>query len=371
VKYDLGMNDLVYKPSLNWSEYMTGRVLSRVMTTKVLTPLRTFVRSYFTDPRIQRIMEFPSLFLGASPQRTPALYSLMNYADIALGTWYPMGGMGRVVEAMVNVAYHQGVTFRMGEEVERINVMDGHARGVITARQVIDADVVVAAADYHHVETELLPPEHRSYTPAYWDRRALAPGALLFFFGLDRSIPGLQHHTLFFDRPLDQHSADIHDDPRWWPQAPLFHVACPTKTDPSLAPSGHETMTVLIPVAAGLADDETTRERYFQIVCDRIQAAIGVDIRPHVVVKRSYCSTEFIADYHSFRGNAYGLANTLRQTGPSRPRMKSRRVQGLYFAGQLTVPGPGVPPALISGQVAADLVDRDFHSLLNERARRA
>lgn len=358
IKYELGMNELVYRPSLSWMEYAHPGLITGLLRTHVLSSLRKHVRKHFTHDHIRQVMEFPVLFLGAAPQNTPALYSLMNYADMALGTWYPMGGMGSVTDAMQLVAKTQGVELRTGVTVERIIVENGSAVGVETSSGRMLADVVVAAADYHHVEERLLSPEHRSYSSAYWKGRTMAPSALMFYLGVDRRIPILDHHTLFFDEPLDQHSADIYDKPQW-PERPLFYTSCASKTDPTVAPEGMENLVILIPIAAGLQDSEAMREHYFHMVMDRIRTHIGIDLRPHVVVKRSYCLNDLKADYNSYRGNAYGLANTLMQTGPLRPQMKSKKVKDLYFAGQLTVPGPGVPPALISGQVVADLIEKE------------
>jgi phytoene desaturase len=358
IKYELGMNELVYRPSLSWLEYAHPGLITGLLSTHVISSLRKHVRKHFAHDHIRQVMEFPVLFLGAAPQNTPALYSLMNYADMALGTWYPMGGMGCVVDGMQKVARTQGVDLRTGVTVERIVVEQGRATGVDTSAGRMNADVVVAGADYHHVEQQLLGPEHRSYSDRYWEGRTMAPSALMFYLGVDRRIPSLDHHTLFFDEPLDQHSADIYDTPRW-PERPLFYTSCASKTDPAVAPEGMENLVILIPIASGLEDSERMREHYFHVVMERIQRQIGIDLRPHVVVKRSYCLNDLVADYNSFRGNAYGLANTLMQTGPLRPQMKSRKVKGLYFAGQLTVPGPGVPPALISGQVVADLIEKE------------
>lgn len=362
VKYELGMNELVYRPSLSWTEYMHPGVISGMLRTHVFSSLRRHVRSMFRSERIRQVLEFPVLFLGAAPQHTPALYSLMNHADIALGTWYPMGGMGAVVRAMRQVAEHHGVRTTCGEEVRRIIVQNGNAIGVDTAKGTLHADVVVAAADYHHVETCLLEPAQRSYSEAYWNSRTMAPSALMFYLGLDTRVPRLEHHTLFFDEPMDAHSAEIYTHPAW-PTAPLFYASCSSRTDPSAAPPGGENLVILIPIASGLDDREEHRAHYYELIMKRLSAHVGMDLRPNVVVKRSYCVEDLKADYHSYRGNAYGLANTLRQTGPLRPRIKSRKVRGLYFAGQLTVPGPGVPPALISGQVVADLIH-------NERSQR-
>lgn len=368
IKYDLGMGELVYRPSLSWLEYAHPGALAGLLRTSVFRSLRNHVLDHFTEPRLRALMEFPVLFLGAAPQHTPALYSLMNYADLELGTWYPMGGMGKVVEGMLQVAERQGVQVEANCTVERIIVEDGCAVGVVTERGEHRADVVVAAADYHHVEQHLLPAQHRSYSPAYWESRKLAPSSLLFYLGIDRPVPRLEHHTLFFDEPLDAHSAEIYDNPAW-PSRPLFYVSCSSKTDPSAAPAGCENMVVLIPIAPGLEDTEAVRERYFDLVMQRMARYTGMDLRPHIVVKRSYCINDLQQDYNAYRGNAYGLANTLMQTGPLRPRMKSRKVKGLYFAGQLTVPGPGVPPAIISGQTVAALVEKELQPSSTKRWR--
>ncbi|QQR85552.1 MAG: phytoene desaturase [Flavobacteriales bacterium] len=359
LKYELGMNDLVRKPALSWMEYAKWRVVSGLLSSSVFKSLRSHVKKHFKDERLRMLLEFPVLFLGAAPQNTPALYSLMNHADMALGTWYPMGGMGRLVDAMVRVAEDQGVRFKFNSPVNGIVVKDGQAVGVKVGGEELHADVVVAAADYHHVEADLLADPQRDHTEAYWQTRAMAPSSLIFYFGIDRRLPGVLHHNLFFDEALDQHSHEIYTDPQW-PSKPLMYVCCPSITDPSVAPPGKENLFVLIPIAVGLSDTPKVREHYKAMVLRKLATVTGVAIAEHIVVERSYCINDFVSDYNSYRGNAYGLANTLKQTAVLKPSMKSKRVAGLYFAGQLTVPGPGVPPSLISGQVVADLIAKDL-----------
>jgi phytoene desaturase len=358
VKYDLGMNELVYRPSLSWGEFMHIRVLTGMLRASVFGSLRKHVARHFTDPRLRMLLEFPALFLGASPDKTPALYSLMNYADMALGTWYPMGGMGRIVEAMIHVAREQGVDIRMNTTVEQVLVEHGRAVGVRTPAGDLRANVVVAAADYHHVDQDLLQPEQRSYSEGYWNGRVLAPSSLLFYFGFNARMPKLAHHNLFFDASLDTHAREIYDEPRW-PSQPLMYISAPSKTDPSVAPEGHENVFALIPIAPGLPDTEDIRRHYRRQVLEKLSLRSGVDADRHLVLERSYCINDLKSDYNAFRGNAYGLANTLGQTAMLKPSMKSKRVTGLYFTGQLTVPGPGVPPSLISGQVVADLIEKE------------
>ena len=354
VKYDLGMS-AAHKPSLSWLEYLEPRLLKGMLGTSVLTSLRKHVQAHFQDDRLRTLMEFPVLFLGAAPGKIPAMYSLMNYADMELGTWYPMGGMSSVVDSMARLATSQGAQFHFDEPVIGSVTESGTIVHVKTTKGQYPCDVVVATADYHHVERSLLKENERSYSDRFWEGQAMAPSVMMFYLGFDRKLPRLEHHTLFFDRPMDAHLAEVHDDPRW-PTDPLFHVCCPSRTDPSVAPPGHENVVVLIPIAAGLEDTPAYREHYFQLVMDRLSQFTGIDLRSALVVQRSYSINDLISDHNAFRGNAYGLANTLGQTGPLRPKVKSRKISNLYYAGQLTVPGPGVPPALISGQIAADLI---------------
>lgn len=360
-KYEVGMRDFVWKPSRSVTEFMSPKLLVDVLRLDILQSMSRHVRRFFRHEKLRKLLEFPVLFLGATPQDTPALYSLMNYADLALGTWYPQRGMGQIVDAMVAVARENGVEIRCGEPVAAIEISEkGRAQTVRTAAGVsYQADVVVAGADYHHIEQQVLAPQWRTYSEAYWKRRTMAPSSLLFYLGVNRRVEKLTHHTLFFDEDFDQHAREIYTAPQW-PDKPLFYVSAPSKTDSTVAPEGCENLFVLMPVAPDLADDDATRERYYDLLMTRLEAYCGHPIRPHVVVKRSYAHRDFVGDYNAFRGNAYGLANTLGQTALLKPALKSARVANLYFTGQLTVPGPGVPPSLISGELVAGEIEREW-----------
>lgn len=353
--YEIGMNDFVRRPSLSWAEYLDPRVMAVAPKLRLLASMRDRVRGVVADDALRQILEFPALFLGGTAREIPAMYSLMNHADLVQGTWYPMGGMRRVADAMLALAAELGVDLRAGTEARAIAVENGRATGVVTDSETLPADVVVGAGDYRHVEQELLPPEARVYSPAYWERRVLSPSSLLFFLGVDRRLDGLRHHNLFFDEGLDDHADAIYRHPRW-PDRPLFYACCPSRTDPSVAPDGAENLFLLVPLAPGLDDTQAHRERIYGIVMERLEARVGVRVRDAVTVKRSYAHREFVEDYHAFKGNAYGLANTLAQTAVLKPRLRSRKVSNLFYAGQLTVPGPGVPPSLISGEIVADLI---------------
>jgi phytoene desaturase len=358
-KYKVGINKFVHLPSRSITEFIDWEIVKGAVRLDLLQSMAKHARKFFSHSKLLKLIEFPVLFLGATPENTPALYSLMNYADLALGTWYPKGGMHQIVRGMVALAKELGVEIAYNQEVREIVVENGRTTGVRTASGFWPADAVVAGADYHHIEQQVLAPEHRHYTPAYWDSRTMAPSSLLFYLGVNRKLDNLLHHNLFFDEDFSQHAHEIYEAPQW-PSRPLFYASVPSKTDPTVAPTGQENLFLLVPVAPDLDDPEATREKYYNLLMDRLEKHCGHSIREHVVYKRSYAHRDFVADYHSFKGNAYGLANTLRQTAILKPTLKSKKVNNLYFTGQLTVPGPGVPPSLISGQVVAGEVLKEI-----------
>jgi phytoene desaturase len=358
-KYTVGMNKFVWKPSRSVTEFMSLKLLYDVTRMDVFQSFATHARKFFTHPRLLEIVEFPVLFLGATPENTPAMYSLMNYAEMALGTWYPMGGMHEIVKAMVSLAQEKGVKILLNQAVRKIEIVDKMAQRVVTDTGIFETDVVIAGADYNHVETSLVDSAYRNYDDAYWQSRVMAPSSLLFYLGINKRVPRLLHHNLFFDEDFKRHAQEIYETPRW-PSKPLFYASAPSKTDPGVAPEGCENLFLLIPVAPGLTDDDATREYYFDLIMTRLEAYVGENIRDHIVFKRSYAHNDFQQDYNAFRGNAYGLANTLRQTALLKPSLKNKTVNNLYYTGQLTVPGPGVPPSLISGLVVADEVAKEF-----------
>jgi phytoene desaturase len=368
-KYEVGVGKLVYQPSISITEFIDYELIKGVFKLDVFQSMKTHIARYFKHPYIQFLMEFPVLFLGALPENTPALYSLMNYADIKGGTWYPQNGMYSIVDGMVKVAKSLGVQFKLGEEVMHVEVENDTANKVVTRlintgiENIYSFDVLIGAGDYHHIETNLLEKKYQSYSKKYWDSRVLAPSSLLFYVGLNKKLNGVTHHSLFFDTDFSVHGNEIYNNPMW-PSNPLFYASVPSVTDASVAPVGCENLFLLIPIAAGLEGDTAEiREVYFNILMDRLEKKWGQSIKDAIIYKRSYAVADFKNDYHSFKGNAYGLANTLLQTAFLKPSCKSKKVKNLYYTGQLTVPGPGVPPSLISGEVVANLICKQFNKL--------
>ena len=377
-KYEVGINKLVYKPGQSFTEFLDWDTIKGIFKLDVFTSIEKHVGKFFKSQQLRQLMEFPVLFLGALPKDTPALYSLMNYADIKLGTWYPKKGMYAVVDGMYQLAKELGVKFYFDHDVTAINVEAGKANSVFaktsniehlrsspesfgqTSNISFNADVVIGSADYHFIETKLLPVNCRTYSDTYWDKRLMAPSCLLYYIGINKKLEGVPHHSLFFDADFEVHGAEIYKT-KQWPADPLFYLSVSSVTDETVAPTGCENLVFLIPVASGLeADTEELRNSYFEKILTRFENKTGQSIRNNIVYKKNYSVDDFKTDYNSFKGNAYGLANTLMQTAVLRPSCRSIKIKNLFYTGQLTVPGPGVPPSLISGEVVAMEVLKNY-----------
>lgn len=353
--YDIAIKDLVYRPGVSPLELVTLETAKKV--NQFFGNISKDIRRRFTNTKLIQILEFPVLFLGAKPSDTPSFYSFMNFADFGLGTWHPKNGMYSVILAMEKLALELGVTIQTNSNIEKIVVENGTAKAIIVNGKTIEADIILSGADYHHSET-LLDKKYRAYSEKYWNNRTFAPSSLLFYVGFDKKIENVEHHSLFFDVDFDIHAAAIYDIPKW-PEEPLFYASFPSKTDAGSAPSGKEAGIFLIPLAPGLNDTPELRETYFEKIISRFENLTQQTVKNNIIFKESFCVNDFIKDYNSYKGNAYGLANTLLQTAFLRPKLKSKKVKNLFFTGQLTVPGPGVPPALISGKLVSELIKKN------------
>lgn len=352
--YDIAIKDLVYRPGVSPLELVTLETAKKV--DQFFGNISRDIRKRFKNKKLVQILEFPVLFLGAKPSDTPTFYNFMNFADFGLGTWHPKNGMYSVILAMEKLAKELGVTINTNSNVEKIIVENGKATAIVINGETLSADVILSGADYHHSET-LLDEKYRAYSEKYWESRVFAPSSLLFYVGFDKKIENVEHHSLFFDVDFDVHAKDIYDNPKW-PEEPLFYASFPSKTDENSAPEGKEAAIFLIPLAPGLNDTNELREKYFEKIMIRLEQLTQQSLKNNIIFKQSFCVNDFINDYNSYKGNAYGMANTLLQTAFLRPKLKSKKVKSLYFTGQLTVPGPGVPPALISGKLVADLIQK-------------
>ena len=353
--YKIAIKDLVYRPGLSPLELITPVTLKKIGS--FFSNVKKEVTKDFKDPKLTQILQFPVLFLGAKPADTPAFYSFMNFADFGLGTWHPKNGMYSIVKGMVSLAESQGVKIHLNSPVDEILLEKNKAVGIKVKNKIILSDIILSGADYQHTET-LVSPNYRSYSEAYWDKKVFAPSSLLLYVGINKKVKNVSHHTLFFDVDFDTHASAIYDNAKW-PDEPLFYANFPSISDPNMAPEGKEACFILIPIAPGLEDTESIRQKYFEIILNRLEKLTGQQLRDSILFKESFCVNDFISVYNSYKGNAYGMANTLFQTAFLRPKLKSKKVKNLFFSGQLTVPGPGVPPALISGKLVAGLIEKN------------
>ena len=352
--YNVAIKDLVYNPGISPLELITPKTIKKI--NQFFSTIKRDVRKEFKNERLIKILEFPVLFLGAKPSNTPSFYSFMNYADFGLGTFHPKKGMYQVILAIESLAKELGVCIKTESPIEKIIVENGEAKGIVSNGKTYISDIVLSGADYHHTET-LIEKSYRQYSEKYWNKKIFAPSSLLFYVGFNKKLKHVNHHTLFFDVDFEVHANAIYDSPRW-PENPLFYASFPSKTDSSSAPEGKEAGIFLIPLAPGLKDTPKLRKQYFEKIIKRFENLTSQSVKNDIIFKESFCINDFIKDYNSYKGNAYGMANTLLQTAFLRPKLKSKKVKNLFFTGQLTVPGPGVPPSLISGKLVANLITK-------------
>jgi len=353
--YEIGVTDMLYKmPGNSPLELVSKKTIKRVRF--FLSNIRKDVRRDFKNPKLRSILEFPVLFLGAKASNTPAFYNFMNYADFGIGTFQPPNGFHDLVNAMVDLGKSLGVKYKVNHELSKINVRNKKVENIVVNGKSTDCDLILSGADYHHTES-LLPVKSRQYNNKYWKSRVFAPSSLLFYVGFNKKLKNVQHHNLIFDTDFNKHAEEIYDSPKW-PTDPLFYANFTSKTNTKTAPEGAENAFFLIPIAIDLIDNEETRDKYFEKIIKKMELYTGQELKDSITYKRSFCVNDFKNEYNSYGGNAYGLANTLFQTAFLRPNIKSKLVQNLYFCGQLTVPGPGVPPAVVSGELVANLINK-------------
>ena len=358
-KYNISLSHFISLPNNKISEYFSINILKHIFTLDLFKPLRKHINSYFKNKKIRDMLEFPSMFLGGSPQNTPALYSLMNYADIIKGTWYPMGGMYEITKAFSKLSKELGVVHIYNDEIKKFNIENNKIISITSDKNTYKSDYYISCAEYPHVQLDLINKKNNTYNKSYWSKRNVAPSSLIFYLGLNKKIKKLKHHNLFFDKDFDTHLDDIFNK-KVWPKEPLFYVCCPSKTDSNVVPNKNsENLFILIPIGSGSIDNQKLRDKYYKNTIKRIEEKIGEPINDNIVVKESFCVNDFIKNYNSFKGNAYGLANTLFQTALFKPKLKDKKIKNLFYTGHFTVPGPGLPPAIISGKIVANQIMKE------------
>lgn len=357
--YDQALSQLIMLNYRSLRPLLNPVLVARILSYDLFRSFHDYTKRAFRNPDLQKMLEFTTVFLGGSPYNTPAFYRLIAHADYTLGIYHPMGGMYKIVEAVQQLAIERGVIIKTNQDVTRIETVGRQAVAVHTQDQRYPADLVVANADYHYCETQLLDSTVQTHRQAYWDKAVVSPSAFLMYLGVKGKLPQLEHHNLYFGANWDEHFAAVYQD-RQWPRDPSYYVHCPSRTDHSLAPADGETVIVLVPVAAGLADTPEIRRRFLQQILRHLSSLIGEEIEPRLAAEQLFTVNDFAQRYHAYRGSAFGLAHTLWQTAVFRPKNFSRKVRNLYYVGQYTNPGVGVPMVLLSAQIVAKMVKDDW-----------
>jgi 1-hydroxy-2-isopentenylcarotenoid 3,4-desaturase len=357
-KYDVAMKDFLYKPYYSILDFFEIRLIKEGLKLHMFESIDNYAKRFFKSKKARKILEYTMVFLGGSPKNTPALYSIMSHVDLTLGVWYPMGGFSSLTRAMERVCRQEGVKFVMEEEVKKIICENKKATKVITKMREFNADYVIVNADYQHAESELLDEKNRSYGKKYWEKRVMAPSALLFFVGVNKKLDSLKHHNLFLAKDWEEHFESIFNK-KEWPENPSYYVCCPSKTDVAVAPEGNENLFFLVPVAAGLEDSDETRERYFSQILSDFEKRTGERVRENIVVKKIVSHRDFKELFNAYKGTALGMAHTLFQTAVFRPSLKSKKLNNVFYTGHYTHPGVGVPMVIIASHILAEELEKE------------
>ena len=363
VKYDIATNRFLYKNYSSIKDFITPEVILNGPRLSVFQTMDRYISKRFKSQEVQQLLQYPLVFLGASPYNAPALYSLMSHIDFDQGVFYPQGGMYTLIEAMVKIGAKNGVTFRPNSEVSRITVVEGVANGVELADGTfVAADIVISNADMHHTETRLIGAQYRSQSDSYWQKQVLAPSALLIYLGVKGRLPSLVHHNLRFSKDWKSNFEDIFGVPAF-PSDPSFYVCAPSITDPSVAPKGDENVFILVPIAPKLDYTEAELAKYADKILAIMEYEMGcTDLRKNISYQRNFSVKDFEQRYNAFGGSALGPAHTLFQTAAFRPDTKSKKIDNLYYVGAGTNPGIGLPICLISAQLVYKRITNDTSS---------
>lgn len=357
-KYDIALNHFLYKDYIKPTDFVDPIIIKNGLKLNAFSKLDSYVRRFFTSDKARKILEFNTVFLGSSPKKTPALYSLMGHVDLTQGIRFPKGGIGTFIEALYSNCLDRGVRFFLNHRVDEIAVEGNRAHGVAVGNKFIFGNIVLATPDYQHVEHELLDPGCRNYRDAYWKRRVIAPSTFLIYLGLSKKLPQLAHHNFYFAQDWDYNFTEIFDSPSW-PNDPSYYIGCPSRTDTSLAPDYGETLFILVPVSPYLEDTNKLRRNYSQKILSKLETLIGTDIRNSIEVQQIYTQRDFKENNNLAYGTALGLAHTLFQTAIFRPSHINRKVPNLYYGGHYTQPGIGMPMAMIGSELVAQRIEQD------------
>jgi len=358
--YEEAIKHFMYQDYRSIFDFFRKDILINGPKMHIFESIDAFTKRYFISDLARKILMYNIVFLGGTPTNTPALYSLMSHIDFELGVWYPMGGISVFIDSLVKIATEKGVKIKYNQDVRKLSVVSDHAiSSVVTQKRSFEADLVVASGDYPHTEMNLLSPADQSYPASYWKKKTIAPSAFILYLGISKKIEKLEHHTLFLDHDWMKHFDSIFNNPSW-PEEPSYYVCAPSKTDPSVAPKGMENLFILVPVAPGLKDTPAVRKQYTKKILSHLEELIGQKFQDDIVYLKTFAHNDYQSLYHAYQGTALGLSHTVFQSALFRPAHQSKKVHNLFYTGQYTHPGIGMPTCLISSQITAQAVIKKY-----------
>ncbi|MBP7832678.1 MAG: phytoene desaturase [Candidatus Levybacteria bacterium] len=356
--YKESIKNFVYQDYKSFKDFAKKDLLFKATKIPLFENIDQYTKKFFSSDKARKILMYNIVFLGGTPKNTPALYSLMSYIDFKMGVWYPLGGISAFIDSLVSLCKDYNVKVIYNTEVKKLEIKNGVVSKILTNKKTYTADTVVMNADYHFAETKLLPLKYQSYPESFWKKKTIAPSAFILYLGINKKLSKLTHHNLFLDNDWTKHFDSIFKNPSW-PKDPSYYVCVPSKTDPNVAPRGMENVFVLVPVAAGLKDTPEIRKKYTQKVIKHLEELIGEEFSENIVYKKTFAHADFAKRYNAYKGTGLGLSHTLLQTAIFRPHHVSKKVKNLYYTGQYTHPGIGMPVCLISSTIVSNLIQKD------------
>ncbi|WP_119072536.1 phytoene desaturase family protein [Aggregatilinea lenta] len=362
-KYALGMG-FVERNYDHLTDLANPRAGLQLLRTRSYQKLYDQVAGYFQSDKLRKAFSFHSMFLGLSPFDALAMYSLITYADIAHGMWYPQGGIYAIIEDMLALADELGVDVRTNAPVAEILVEAGRATGVrLESGEIVRADLVVSNADLPYTYRHLLPAQERR--PSTLDRLQnmdYACSGYLLYLGVKGTFPGMRHQALYFSEDY-RANLDAIFHARTIPADPSFHLNNPTISDPTLAPPGHSLLYVLAPMPNLQGDVEWPQAapQVRETLLNQLEKLVDPHLRENIVWSREYTPVDFARDYNAVHGTAFGsLSHGFFQSSYFRPHNKARDIPGLYFVGQGTYPGIGMPMVLLSARLVTERIVQEW-----------
>ena len=358
IQYEAANKAILYKNFDTWADIFQTDLIKEAKKMYVFKNLEDHLNTYFKSKKIKNILKIPVVFIGQNPKTAPAFLSLFSHIDLTIGVHYPMHGIYAFIDALVTLCKLYNVTIKCNEEVKKITCTKSKATTIVTNQGEFPVDTVVSGADYAHTETNLLDKEYQSYPSSYWESKEIAPSAFIMYLGVNKKIPHLFHHNYIIPADLDTQLSEQFKG-NSLPNDPLIYISCPSKTDNSVAPANSENIFVTIAIPTTIELSNELKRTYADNIIAKIEEYTQTKFKEDIVVEKIFTIDDFKTTFNAWRGTSIGLSQSLMQSAILRPHHRSSKVKNIYFTGQYTHPGIGMPMCLISAELVVNLIIND------------